>query len=167
MPKARTSGLVNDEMKTKGSKKFLVSPAWTSLEEEADVQSENCSPLSLRHFLKMGTFALCMHCAFALTSPSCICIYLSHQNTLRDRNADSRTPDAEHLHHISESSCRDPSRPYAQYSFIPFINRDLSQSIFFLAEVDKPARSQARRLTDSTDPSSAYPYWSAASPHQA
>jgi hypothetical protein len=43
MPKARTSGLVNDEIKTKGSEKFLVSHAWASLEEEAELQNKDCS----------------------------------------------------------------------------------------------------------------------------
>jgi hypothetical protein len=64
MPEARTSGLVNDEMKTKGSEKFPVSPAGTLLEEEADIQSDDYSTLSLRHFSKIGTFALCMQSAF-------------------------------------------------------------------------------------------------------
>jgi hypothetical protein len=48
MPKAPTSGLVNDEMKTKGSEKFPVSPAGTLLKEEADIQSDDYSTLSLR-----------------------------------------------------------------------------------------------------------------------
>ena len=64
MPEARTSGLVNDEMKTKCSEKFLVSPAWTSLEEEAELQNKDYSALSLRYFSKIGTFALCMQSAF-------------------------------------------------------------------------------------------------------
>jgi len=48
MPKAPTSGLVNDEMKLKGSEKFPVSPAGTLLREEADIQSDDYSTLSLR-----------------------------------------------------------------------------------------------------------------------